>query len=78
MSTKTDEDRQSEAGATCVASPPLNDLLSALADMVGAVEAITYPGWNADDSIYIGRHGDSDCTEEVKPALDRAKKLLGR
>ncbi len=78
MSTKADEGLQSESRATCVASPPLSDLLSALAEMVGAVESITYPGWFDDESIYIGRHGDIDCTEEVKPALDRARKLLGR
>lgn len=53
------------------------ELKDIICDLVRAIEAITYPAWHGAVEIYIGRHGDSDCTEDIKPALDRAKKALG-
>ena len=54
-----------------------NELLAALQGMVVAMEQITYQPDNDKGRFYIALHGDEDCTEEVKAAMDKAQAMLG-
>lgn len=53
------------------------ELMAVIVELISAIEKITYPAWNGAVEIYTARYMDDDVTEELKPALDRAKKVLG-